>query len=181
MKKSFKIYAWAWAALVVITILSVVLLMVVPFHHDFARDPYGIEQIVDVDLPDIASVESENNMNRGTSRWDVYDHTARFSENLSEECIAQLDDLCRTDSLHWQKNTDKGYYLYSDSGGMFTDYSVSCFIYNDHFSLTYEVDEDEGLFVIAILFLVYQMLIIWGIVLLAVAIIRKVIKKRKER
>ena len=180
MKKAFKIYGWAWVALIVVTILSLLLMLVVPSHHDLAADPYRVEQIVDVDLPDIASVESDNNLDRGASRWDAYWHDAQFGEKLSEETIKQLDELCKTDSSHWSKNTDKGCYFYSDGGGEDYLYSVSCHIYDDHFYLTYYIDEDEGIFIILILFLAYQLLFVWGIVLIVVAVIRGAIRKKKE-
>ena len=59
MKKASKIYLWAWAVFVVAAIVAVVAVMVIPSHHDLARDPYAIERIVKVDLPEIVEVECE--------------------------------------------------------------------------------------------------------------------------
>ena len=57
MKKAFKIYGWAWVALIVVTILSLLLMLVVPSHHDLAADPYRVEQIVDVPKHIISKIE----------------------------------------------------------------------------------------------------------------------------
>ena len=39
MKKASKIYLWAWAAFVIAAIVAVAAVMVIPSHHDLARDP----------------------------------------------------------------------------------------------------------------------------------------------
>ena len=85
MKKASKIYLWAWAVFVVAAVVTVVVAMVMPSHHDLARDPYAIERIVKADLPEIVEVESRDNLDRESSRWDVYMHRVQFGEALSEE------------------------------------------------------------------------------------------------
>ena len=58
MKKSLKIYGWAWVVLIAVTIVTFAVMIIYPSHHELAADPYSIEKIVKVDLPDIASVLS---------------------------------------------------------------------------------------------------------------------------
>ena len=160
MKKNIKIYALVWVAV----IASAIGVMVsVPSHHDRARDPHAIEKIVKLDLPDIAQVESEDNMDRGTSRWDLYVHRGRFSESLSVESIEIMETLCLADSVHWSKNESEGCYVYNDEGGIDELYSVSCSIYADRFVTSYFVDESEGIFGILLLLLVGSVLLVVGL------------------
>lgn len=179
MKKALKIYGWAWGIVVMSTLLAIVLMWALPSHHDLAKDPHSIERIVKVDLPDIAHVESEDNMERGSSRWDAYTHCAQFSEKLSERSIAKLEELCQKDSKHWSKDEDKGCYSFQKSGGIDELYYVSCAIYDEYFLLSYEVSEDEGLFVIFSFFLAYHILLIWGVVLILIWGIIKIFSHKR--
>lgn len=49
-------------ALIAVTVATIAGMMVRTSHHDLAADPNNIQKIVKVDLPDIAFVESENNL-----------------------------------------------------------------------------------------------------------------------
>ena len=153
MKKASKIYLWTWLVFVVAAVVTVVVAMVAPSHHDLARDPYAIERIVKVDLPEIVEVESEDNLDRGASRWDVYTHRVQFGDTLSEESIKKFDRLCRTDSLHWLKNAEEGYYRYTAEGGVDELYAIDCVLYRDHAHWDYMVDESEGVFLFVAIYL----------------------------
>ena len=107
---TLKIYRWAWFALIVVTIATIAVLVIRTSHHDLAAAPDNIEKIVKVDLPEIASVESENNLDRGASRWDTYIHSGQFAEELSEETIKAIEKLCVADRSHWCKEEE--YYAY---------------------------------------------------------------------
>ena len=96
MRKSTKIYLWAWAAVFAI-IIGVV---VCPSHHELARDPRKVGAIVNLHLPDIADYQYEDNLDRGTSRWDFFGYHAIFSEEISEECIAEMERRCVENSEH---------------------------------------------------------------------------------
>lgn len=174
MKKALKIYGWAWVVVAVSTLIAVIVLIIHTSHHDLAKDPNNITKIVKVDLPSIAESESENNLSRGASRWNMYIHRGRFSEELSEATITEMDELCVTDSLHWRKIVDKGCYNYSDEGGIDGLYFVTCSIYKDRFVLTYEVDESEGLFVLLPFAIVYSILFTWGFILLFILFVRRI-------
>lgn len=134
--KEFKIYVWSLA----VVILSLFLLS--PSHHDLARNPKNIEKIVKIDLPDIAHCESEDNMDRGASRWDAYIHRYKFKEEISEDCINELENRCLTDREHWRAEQD--YYIYEDSDASGDLYYINCWIKKDRCALTYEIDEMEG-------------------------------------
>ena len=114
MRKALKIYRWAWVVLIVATIITVVVMAIRTSHHDLAKDPNNIEKIVKADLPDIAFVESENNLDRSASRWDIFAHRGKFICELTEETTTTLDNLCQTDSLHWRKARDRSVYSYYD-------------------------------------------------------------------
>ena len=161
MKKASKIYLWAWAAFVAAAIVAVVVVLVVPSHHDLARDPYAIERIVKVDLPEIVRAEYRDNLDRESSRWDVYVHRGRFIESLSVESIEIMETLCLADSVHWSKNESEGCYVYNDEGGIDELYSVSCSIYADRFVTSYFVDESEGIFGYLLILLIGAVLLIW--------------------
>ena len=166
MKKALKIYVWAWLALIATTIVTFAVMIIYPSHHKLAANPYSIEKIVKVDLPDIASVKTMDD--GGGSRWDMFVHKGRFIEEISEESIEKMDELCISDSMHWRKNRDEGYYLYSDEGGIDGLYLVSCTLSKDRFVTTYEVEESEGIFVLFALMVAYMILLASGIILLII-------------
>ena len=174
MKKSTKIYLWAWAVAFVIITGCIVW----PSHHDLATDPDKLGAIVNLRLPDIAESEYEDNLDRGTSRWDFYRYHALFAENISEECIAEMERRCVEDSGHWSKNELEGYYLYTDNGGADGLYEVGCAIYDNQAHMGYLISEDEGIFVIVFLFLYIQILLIWGLVLIIISIVYKRVMKQ---
>ena len=62
MKRPLKIYGWAWAAIITATIVTFAVMIIYPSHHELAADPYSIEKIVKVDLPDIASVQTRDDL-----------------------------------------------------------------------------------------------------------------------
>ena len=181
MKKASKIYLWACVVLVAAAIVAVASVMVIPSHHDLARDPYAIERIVKVDLPEIVEVESEDNLDRGSSRWDVYTHTVQFGDTLSEESIKKLDRLCRTDSQHWLKNAEEGYYRYTAEGGVDELYAIDCVLYHDHARLTYTVDESEGIFLFVAFYFCGYLLLLLGVVLVVIGIVKRIIKNKRQQ
>ena len=181
MKKASKIYLWACVVIVVAAIVAVVAVMVIPSHHDLARDPYAIERIVKLDLPEIVEVESEDNLDRGASRWDVYTHLVQFGESLSEESIRKLDRLCRTDGEHWQKNAEEGYYRYTAEGGVDELYAIDCVLYHDHAHWDYTVDESEGIFLFVAILLCAYLMLLWGVVLVVVGVVKRIVKNKKQQ
>ena len=181
MKKASKIYLWAWAVFGVAAIVAVVVAMVIPSHHDLARDPYAIERIVKVDLPEIVGAESRDNLDRESSRWDAYMHRVLFGDTLSEESITKLDRLCRTDSLHWQKNHEEGYYRYTAEGGVDELYAIDCEIHCDHAYMDYMVDESEGILLFVAIYLCVHLMLLWGVVLLVIAVVKRIVKNRQRQ
>lgn len=181
MKKASKIYLWTWLVFVVAAVVTVVVVMVVPSHHDLARDPYAIERIVKADLPGIVEVESEDNLDRASSRWDVYTHTVQFGDTLSEESIKKLDRLCHNDSLHWQKNHEEAYYRYTAEGGIDELYAIDCVLYDDHAHWDYTVDESEGVFLFVAFYLCGYLLLLWGVALIVIGIVKRIVKNKKQQ
>ena len=178
---TLKIYRWAWLTLIVVTIATIAVLVIRTSHHDLAAAPDNIEKIVKVDLPDIAFVESEDNSDRGASRWDTFDHRGKFVCELSEETIMIFDDLCRTDSLHWRKAQDRNVYSYYDEGGIDELYHVFCLIGHDGFTIDYEVEESEGILVLLAFAIAYYILLKWGAVLLVIALISRIKNRKKSQ
>lgn len=162
-------------AIIAATIVTFAVMIIYPSHHELAADPYSIEKIVKIDLPDIASVQTRDDL--GGSSWDMFVHKGWFTEKISEESIQKMDELCLSDGTHWSKNSDKGYYMYLDEGGIDGLYLVSCTISKDGFVTTYEVEESEGLFVLSVLIDMYMILITWGIILFIVSLFKINTKK----
>lgn len=172
-----KIYGWTWVIVMASSLIAAFAFIIHTSHHDLAKDPNNLTKIIKVDLPAIAESKSENNLTRGASRWDMYIHHGRFSEELSEETTKGLDELCVTDSSHWRKNVHNGCYQYSDQGGIDELYFVSCSIYKDRFVITYEVDESEGLFVLLPFAIIYSLLTQWGLILVFILILKRIKNK----
>ncbi len=163
MNKALKIYGRVWLAVGIITLIFIgVRQTILPSHHTLASNPDKIEQIVNVELPDILNTESQDNLSRSSSCWDYFEYNSRFNESLAESSIAKLDALCISNSKHWSKDSLRGYYKYSDDGEL---YCVDCYIYNDHALVSYMVDESEGLFIFLAFMHAYMVLIVWGIAL----------------
>ena len=181
MKKASKIYLWAWAVFFVAAIVAVAAVMVIPSHHDLARDPYAIERIVKVDLPDIVEVESRDNLDRESSRWDVYMHRVLFGDTLSEERVKELENLCRVNSLHWRKNSEEGYYRYTAEGGIDELYAIDCEIHHDYAYLTYTVDESEGILLFVAIYLCVHLMLLWGVVLIVIGIVKRIVKNKRQQ
>ena len=181
MKKASKIYLWTWLVFVVAAVVTVVVAMVAPSHHDLARDPYAIERIVKVDLPEIVEVESRDNLDRESSRWDVYMHHVLFGDTLSEERVKDLENLCRVDSLHWRKNTEERYYRYTAEGGIDELYVIDCVLCHDHARLTYTVDESEGIFLFVAILLCAYLMLLWGVVLIVIGIVKRIVKNKQQQ
>lgn len=97
MENSLKIYRWAWVAVVAATLLAIGVMAICTSHHELAEDPNNLEKIVKVDMPGIAHSESENNLSRGASRWDMYVHHGCFTEDLPEATVKTLEELCVTE------------------------------------------------------------------------------------
>ena len=168
MKKALKIYLYAWAGLIAIFALFVLF----PTHNDLASKPDNIEKIVKLDLPDIAEAKTSDNLDRGTSHWNCYEHSIQFEKEISEECIRAMESRCQKDSAHWSKYEAEGYYVYHEEGKDEL-YGVSCRIYKERACISYLVDEDEGM-VAGLLLVVYlHIVLIWGFVLIVIAIDRK--------
>jgi hypothetical protein len=83
-----------------------------------------------------------------------------------------MESRCQKDSTHWSKNEAEGYYVYYDEGEDEL-YGVGCRIYKERARISYFVDEDEG-FIADLLLVVYlHIVLIWGFVLIVIAIDRK--------
>lgn len=187
MKKSLKIYLWLWLVAVVAFGLNVALIRCGVFspHHRLAQDVTNVEKITGLDLPETNSSHSRDNLERTSSRWDCFMHHTYFKGELSSDCINQLEALCRTDSLHWSKDSSGDCYEYYDGawdrGG---DYCICCRIYDDHAFVEYYVDELEclttgGIGLIAV-FVLVVVLVLWGVSLLIDLLIKKCCRGAKK-
>lgn len=177
MNRSLRKYLWAWAAALFSLFLFIATAQSAIFrpHHSLAQNEANIEKIVKLDLPEVVSVDSQDNLERGASRWDCFTHESLFEERLSEDCIEQLEQLCRVDTLHWSKGKDGLSYHYTE--GDWDEYSISCSISADRAFVSYYIDESEGLLGAGAAFLIITIaffgLVIWGLTLLVITLVRK--------
>ena len=139
--------------------------------------PARLERILGTDLPKVADAyDVENNFDRGTSGWNCVTYHFDFVEPLSEAQIKALDGLCEKKGDYWSKGDAGELYRYSNADDEMC--LISCEVYSSHALLTFESDEDAGLGVIFMLVLSAYALLIWGAVLVVVALIRKLLHKK---
>lgn len=149
-------------------------------HHSLARDPMSIEKILDVQLPQYTVVESSDNLERETSRFDCFSHSYIFREPFAPSMIEKLDELCETEPLQWSKS--HGAVSYSYERGDWDAYYIECGISETGAHLDYYVDElgDGITAVIEWMFIIMVWLavvILAGIVMLVVHVVQRAINK----
>lgn len=171
-----------------IILIVALLAFIIPFlpidiHHRTAADYKKVLRKINVELPNAYKVESWDNYDRSQSRWDCISHLIEFETTLPRETIENLENLCET-SRHWYKHDDDEhiYYEYRSEQEWNSDlYFLSCRIFDDKVMIEYYIDEDEGLFVIFICFLLIFLLvvglIIWAIVRLVKRLFIKKVRK----
>lgn len=181
MKKALRIYKYAW----VVPLFAMVVSMFVSLfntdssniHHEglmkLSEAPAYIEEVIGVELP---AAELTNSDTGYGSHFTSHTYKLTFSEPLSEDYVAELERQCAEDSEHWQK-TVGGLYLYTEyveNGDM-----IDCLIHNDHMDVGYSISDSEDeivdAFIDAILLFakIAVILVVWGIVLLLIALVRK--------
>lgn len=151
-------------------------------HHSLARDPMSIEKILDVQLPQYTVVESSDNLERETSRFDCFSHSYIFRESFSPSMIEKLDELCEKKPLQWSKS--HGAVSYSYQRGDWDAYYIECGISETGAHLDYYVDElgDGIAAVIEWIFIIMVWLaavLVLGIVMLVVSVVKKVLNKKR--
>lgn len=149
-------------------------------HHSLARDPMSIGKILDVQLPQYTVVESSDNLERTTSRFDCFSHSYIFREPFTPLMIEKLDELCKKEPQRWSKNGEGISYSYQR--GDWDSYYIECSINESTAYLDYYVDELDG---VAALFEWILYIFVWlaalaflGIVMLVAAVVKKVVKNR---
>lgn len=190
MKKSLKRYLWTVAATVFFTlglIMAARMELLAP-HHRRARNPEYLWKKIGVELPDTLYTLSDNNLDRGASRWDNFWSEVTFASPLTDEQKQKLDRLCKRDSLHWTKETEPRlcYEYFDDAwgerGGVYT---IHCRIYEDEMFSEYLVDEYEGMAAktIGLLIVVLMMIVlpVWGLMLGIVAVEGAINKRRRQK
>ena len=184
MKKALRIYKYAWVvpflALAVSLFASLFDTTPSSIHHKglikLSEVPAYIEEIIGVELP--AIVLSNSATGHG-SRFTSHTYKLTFCEPLSEDYVAELERQCAEDSEHWKK-TAGGLYLYTEYGE--NGDMIDCLIHNDHMDVGYSISDSEeeivDAFIDAILLFakIAVMLVVWGIVLLLIALVRKIRK-----
>lgn len=149
-------------------------------HHSLARDPMSIEKILGVQLPQYTVVESSDNLERTTSRFDCFSHHYQFNEPFTPAMIKELNDLCEAEPQRWSKNSEGISYSYQR--GDWDSYYIECSINASTAHIDYYVDELDGVTAlfewVLYIFVWIASLILIGVVLLVVWVVKKVIKNR---
>ena len=149
-------------------------------HHEglmkLSEAPAYIEEVIGVELP---AVELTNSDTGYGSHSTSHTYELTFCEPLSEDYVAELERQCAEDSEHWKK-TAGGLYLYTEyleNGDM-----IDCLIHNDFMDVGYSISDSEDAiadaFIDAILLFakIALILVAWGLVLLVIALVRKIRK-----
>ena len=171
-----------------IILIAASLMFIIPLlrmnsHHQTAADYKKVLKKIKVELPNASKVESWDNYDRGASRWDCLEHLIEFETKLPRETVEKLEKLCAT-NRHWYKHDDGKliYYEYRSEREWNSDlYFLSCRIYEDKAMIEYNIDEDEGLFVIIIyvllIFLIIAVFVLWAIVRLIKRLLARKVRK----
>ena len=184
MKKALRIYKYAWVvpffAMMVSIFASLFNTDSSNIHHEglmkLSEAPAYIEEVIGVELP---AVELTNSDTGYGSHSTSHTYELTFCEPLSEDYVAELERQCAEDSEHWKK-TAGGLYLYTEyleNGDM-----IDCLIHNDFMDVGYSISDSEDAiadaFIDAILLFakIAIILVAWGIVLLVIALVRKIRK-----
>lgn len=183
MKKAFKIYLRSWVAYIAIIIFGSIALLAttqgVSEHHKYlvnlSESPKYIEKIIKVDLPDIVHVKPD----RGYGNiWSIYRYELKFSEELSEDCMRELNMRYKKDKAHW--STNSGAFIYRESAS--SEYELSCLIYKDHSIVDYGFsDEDISDSELALLVFIaggFWILVFVGVIL---GVIGAICEQRREK
>ena len=182
MKKVWKIYRWSWVAYIAIIIFGFIAIITttqgVNEHHNYlvslSESPEYLEKVIKVDLPDIAQVESDYGVG---SSWTTYGYELKFSEELSEDCIRELNMRYKTDNVHW--STNSGAFIYRESAS--ANYEICCLIYKDHSVVEYGYTDELSNSELALLAFIaggFWILIFMGVIL---GVIEAICKKRKKQ
>lgn len=184
MKKKLKVYGLLWLAFVVLAVLWLYIVREPGCEHDkglrdLPNNPSYIENVVEMDLPDIVKVDYERGVG---SHWISEGYLLQFNGTLSKDCITELEKRCATDRAHWSKNY-AGDYIYTNNG---SGYNLSCIVYGDHLLVDYAVSDGEDEifepgFIIPFLLLLclLMVLLIYGMVLIVIALNGRIKKTRK--
>lgn len=153
-------------------------------HHSLARNPMSIEKILDVQLPQYTVVESSDNLERETSRFDCFSHSYIFREPFAPSMIEKLDYLCKTEPLHWSKG--RGAVSYSYERGDWDAYYIECGISETGAHIDYYVDElgDDLAAVIEWMLIIIVWLaamLVLGFVMLVVSVVKKAVNKKSAK
>ena len=149
-------------------------------HRHLAKEPMSLEKILGVQLPQYTVVESSDNLERTTSRFDCFSHHYQFNEPFTPAMIKELNDLCEAEPQRWSKGAEG--IAYSYERGDWDSYYIECSINASTAHIDYYVDELDGVTAlfewVLYIFVWIASLILIGVVLLVVWVVKKVIKNR---
>ena len=220
MKKAFKIYLWAWGAwLVFVTIFvaGICLLSSLSSSQNtrftpqnivrdkilkLDKDPDNIEEIINIDLPNIVNVEGSGviyDLNDTTRlNGDCYTYKLEFEKPLSDTLFSKLLERVNIDcddtlSYHWSYFKDTlsyhewtGSYKLTYVDEWRCDYNLYCKLYRTGINVFYSESlyqtaaEFEApmatlwifLLFVLIIFVWFIGMLVWGFILCVIAIIR---------
>ena len=182
MKKSWKIYRWSWVAYIAIIIFGLIAIIAttqgVNEHHNYlvslSESPEYLEKVIKVDLPDIVHVKPDKG---NGNYWTTYGYELKFSEELSEDCIRELNMRYKTDNAHW--STNSGAFIYRESAN--ANYEICCLIYKDHSVVEYGYTDELSNSELALFAFIaggFWILIFMGVIL---GVIEAICERRREK
>jgi hypothetical protein len=179
MKKVWKIYLWSWVVYFAIPICGLIASLESvsdseKYMNNFSDTPENIEKIINIDLPDIVHVKPDNSSG---NYWTTYGYELKFSEELSEDCIRELNMRYKTDNAHW--STNSGAFIYRESASSY--YELCCLIYKDHSVVEYGYTDELSNSELALLAFIaggFWILIFMGVIL---GVIGAICERRREK
>ncbi len=114
--KAKKIILWGCGSILTLVLLLVIAIFSLFYYltqdNRIAEDPTKIASRADFDLPAYVVLEQTDNMDRGTSAWSYYGWELQLEEPLTDNDLAELNELSKMDS-HWSYNEERESYIYS--------------------------------------------------------------------
>lgn len=178
MNKTLKIYLWSW---LIVAVLAVILFasarkgVLSPYYLGLTQNPSYIEKITHLDLPEIMSVDSYDNLYYCSYYQDLLVQRFNFAEKLSDNCIHQLETLCLTNHTDWHKYETDGCYNYDCTFG---DIYFICYIYEDYALVGCYIDEIDV--IVTKLGFYALLLVVFILIVMGIAILFRIKKQHKQ-
>ena len=192
MKKAFKIHLQTWREWILVLVTMIVAGLICSSSQDspqntvrdkvlnLNQNPENIEEILNIDLPNIVNIEGSGEIYFPDTillEGDSYTYKLEFEKPLSDTLISKLKEQCILDSCHWVNLGDTC--IYHERTPYYNSYYyLDCYLYKTGINVVlseepevYPRDYGSG-GVLGVVIIFYSLffggltiLIVWGVIL----------------